>query len=84
MYAVSAVIFGAIVGMIYVRVEGNIPIASTYVKAPFFYTIIWLLVTAYFWFLSGNINGLEFIWNTVSALVFAYLFNRWTSEKKQQ
>ena len=75
---VGAVIFGAILGLIYVRVEDNIPIASIYVKATFFYTIIWLFTNAYAWISSGKINVLEFTWDMVAALVFAYLFNRWT------
>jgi len=75
---IGLVIFGAILGMIFVRLEGSIPIASIYIKAPFFYAIIWLLTNAYAWTSYGIFNVPEFIWDVIAALVFAFLFNRWT------
>ena len=66
--------------MIFVRLEGDIPIPSIYVKAPFFYAVIWLLANAYGWLSSGNINIPQFVWDAIAALVFAYLFNHWTSK----
>jgi type II secretory pathway component PulF len=84
MYVALAAFLGGIAGLIFVFATNRLPIRSTYIKAIIPIPILWLVYLLVFArslhsLLSAFTHSLEGTGVIVlCALLFAYLFNRWT------
>lgn len=72
-------ILGAIAGFVFSKFVNKVPLQSIYVKAVVSVTCLWLLLFIVKWSISGEeYSPQDFVSIVLSALVFAYLFSRWS------
>lgn len=73
---------GAIAGFAFSRSVNRLPFHSIYAKAVVSVTCLWLLLFLVKWSISRDeYLPQDFVSMALSALVFAYLFGRWSKSK---
>ncbi len=79
---VVGAILGTIAGYIFTKTVGKLPVRSTYIKAVLFCFILWLipvlLVRRSMLFGYFEVFLIVLVLFVLDALLFAYLFDRWT------
>ncbi len=69
---------GAVLGIMFVRIKGNLPFQSTYAKAILCDVLIFILYSLQYFLRWQAPDPLLFGVFVIDAIIFAYLFNHWT------
>ncbi len=71
-------VVGSVLGIMFVRIKGNLPFHSTYAKAILCGVLLFILYSLRYFLRWQPPDPLLFGVFVIDAIIFAYLFNHWT------